>query len=112
MLLLIICAVWGIIPLLVNYFKNWIASLLSIVAGICPLLFISMIEGKIPLPEHDISNWIGWLSLVLSAPLFLCSALMFKRSNSAKARNTAFIGVFIGGTTSLYTWSLLSGFGV
>jgi len=110
--LLVICAIWGITPLAINHFKDWTACLFSIVAGICPLLFIGIFEGKVPLPEHGfISNLIIWLTLILPAPLFLCSAKIFGRSNSKNARNTAFVGVFIGGATSLYTFSLLSGYG-
>ena len=70
-----------------------------------------MFEGKIPLPENNLYPWIMWPFIALSAPLFLFSALAFRKANSLYARNIAFAGALMGVLVSFYTWSLLWGFG-
>ncbi len=110
MIALIIVGTYGLLPPVIEKFKNKTGALLSIFAGISPYLFILAFEGKIEIPKG--ADFITWGLLIASAPAFVLSAVSYSKSKSTKARNAAWVGSVIGAGCSIYVWTLLAGFGV
>jgi len=112
MIILTTLAIYGLVPLFLDRFRSKITGLVSVLAGACPHIFILVFEGKVSLPEHEISELVAWSFLVLSGPLFMLCAIRYKIKESRKAFIAATLGAVFGVLVSLYTWSKLWGFGV
>jgi uncharacterized membrane protein YeaQ/YmgE (transglycosylase-associated protein family) len=110
-MIIILGIIWGFVPPILDRFKTKSGSCISIFAGASPFLFIQAFQGKLGIPDIPEREWIVWSLLVLSCPAYICSALLFSKFESRKARNASYVGSVIGAGVSLYTWSLLWGFG-